>query len=64
MSVIDPLLRANEVTAMLRISHASLYRRVKDGTLPKPVKLGAASRWNKSDIIAAISASPNGGAHG
>lgn len=56
MTPVDPLLKAKEVAATLNISVASLYRRMADGTLPKPVKLGGTSRWPKSDILAAIDA--------
>jgi len=56
MDGLDPLLKATEVTTFLRISVASLYRRMADGTLPKPIKLGGASRWSQRDIIAAVEA--------
>ncbi|WAJ30606.1 helix-turn-helix transcriptional regulator [Antarcticirhabdus aurantiaca] len=52
----DPLLTAREVGTILRISQASLYRRMADGTLPKPVKLGGLSRWPQSEILAAVKA--------
>lgn len=52
----ETLLTAKEVGLFLRISQASLYRRIADGTIPKPLKLGAASRWPKSEVEAAISA--------
>lgn len=52
----DPLLTAREVGTLLRISQASLYRRMADGTIPKPVKLGSLSRWPRSEILAAVKA--------
>lgn len=55
-ALVDPLLRKWEVCDLLRISPASLYRRVADGTLPKPVKLGGLSRWPQSEIVAAVQA--------
>lgn len=51
---VDPLLKAGEVSALLQISTVSMYRRVKDGTLPPPVKLGNLSRWSKADVLAAL----------
>ncbi|MCB1439942.1 MAG: AlpA family phage regulatory protein [Nitratireductor sp.] len=60
MNTIDPLLTMHEVTAMLRISPASLYRRVADGTLPKPLKLGHLSRWSRSDLLSALEAASGG----
>lgn len=56
MNAVDPLLRANEVCDLLSISVTSLYRRMADGTLPKPVKLGGLSRWSRADILRAIDA--------
>lgn len=52
----DPLLTAREVGKLLRISQASLYRRMADGTIPKPVKLGGLSRWPQSEILVAVKA--------
>lgn len=52
----DPLLTGREVAVMLGISLPSVFRRVSDGTIPRPVKLGAASRWPQSEIIAVIEA--------
>lgn len=54
LSPIDPLLKAREVAAMLGMSVPSVWRRVSDGTIPKPIKLGALSRWPQSDIRAVI----------
>lgn len=56
MTSIDPLLKAREVADFLQVSIPTLYRRVADGTLPKPVKLGSLSRWPRSEILAAIDA--------
>lgn len=52
----DQLLTAREVAASLRMSVPTLYRRMADGTLPKPVKLGGLSRWPQSEILAALKA--------
>jgi excisionase family DNA binding protein len=56
MTMADPLLTAKEVAGMLRLSLPTLYRRVGDGTLPKPMKFGSLSRWSQSEILAAVSA--------
>lgn len=53
---VDPLLKATEVAKMLNISVTSIYRRMADGTLPKPIKLGTLSRWSKADIARAVEA--------
>lgn len=54
MTPVDPLLKAPEVADMLRISMASLYRRIGDGTIPPPIKLGHLSRWSRAEILAAL----------
>lgn len=51
----DHLLTAKECAAFLRVSLPTFYRRVADGTIPKPVKLGQLSRWRRSTLYAAIS---------
>ncbi len=35
-------------------SRASIYRDVSEGRLPPPIKLGASSRWLKSEIDAKL----------
>jgi len=35
-------------------SRASIYRDVSEGRLPPPLKLGASSRWLKSEIDAKL----------
>ena len=60
MSAIDPLLKAGEVAEMLNISIPSLYRRLADGPLPPPIKLGHLSRWSRNDIACALAAARGG----
>ncbi|MFJ1307975.1 helix-turn-helix transcriptional regulator [Agrobacterium sp. P15N1-A] len=52
----DTLLRDKEVAAQLRVSVPTVWRRVKDGTIPRPLKIGSLSRWQQSDISAVIEA--------
>jgi predicted DNA-binding transcriptional regulator AlpA len=51
---VDPLLKAGEAAKMLSISVPSFWRRVADGSVPKPIKLGSSSRWVRSEILAVI----------
>lgn len=48
------LISDHTAAALLGISRATLWRRVKDGTLPQPVKIGAATRWKRDELIAAV----------
>lgn len=50
----DPLLAVTESAAMLGISVPTFWRRVADGTVTKPVKLGGLSRWPRSEILDVI----------
>ncbi len=54
MDTTDPLLTVRESAAILQISVPTFWRRVKDGTVPRPVKIGALSRWPHSEIVAVV----------
>ncbi|VDS07167.1 Helix-turn-helix domain protein [Paracoccus haematequi] len=54
MRIIDPLLKDKEAAPLLGISVPTFWRRVADGTIPKPVKLGSTSRWPQSEILEVI----------
>lgn len=54
MHIIDPLLTAQESANTLDVSVPTFYRRVADGTVPQPVKIGSLSRWPTSEILAVI----------
>jgi predicted DNA-binding transcriptional regulator AlpA len=42
------------------INPATLYRHIRRGLLPKPVKIGASSRWLRSECEAALQAMVDG----
>lgn len=50
----DQYLTDAEVAKRLGLSKATIWRHAKAGLLPKPVKLGHASRWPESDIQAVM----------
>jgi predicted DNA-binding transcriptional regulator AlpA len=54
MNLNDPLLTDKEAAKVLHISTPTFWRRVADGTVPKPVKIGSLSRWPHSEITAVI----------
>lgn len=58
-AAVDPLLRASEGSALLGISVPTFWRWVKNGILPKAVKLGRTSRWPESELLAVIEAAKN-----
>lgn len=40
MQIIKPLMPLKAVTQFTSLSRATVYRRVKDGTFPKPIRIG------------------------
>ncbi|EJF87633.1 hypothetical protein ME1_01002 [Bartonella vinsonii subsp. arupensis OK-94-513] len=55
----ETLLTTRESAKMLGISVTTLWRRVADGTVPKPLKIGALSRWLASDLHDVIEKAKN-----
>jgi predicted DNA-binding transcriptional regulator AlpA len=56
----DALLTDKDVAKMLCASVATVWRRVQDGTLKRPIKIGALSRFPQSDIVAFIERAKTG----
>ncbi|TNC74160.1 helix-turn-helix transcriptional regulator [Rubellimicrobium roseum] len=54
MTFTDPLIRDKDGAAMIGASVATFRRRVADGTIAPPIKIGGMSRWRRSDIEAVI----------
>ena len=50
----DVLIRDGDAADLLGCSKATFWRRVADGTIPKPVKIGGMSRWPRSEICDVI----------
>ena len=50
------LLSDNAGAALLGISRATFWRRVNDGSLPRPIKLGGATRWHRDELLATVAA--------
>ncbi|MDX7660895.1 AlpA family transcriptional regulator [Enterobacter asburiae] len=40
------------ITHLLGVSDKWIYRLIKDGIFPKPIKLGRSSRWLQSEVEA------------
>jgi predicted DNA-binding transcriptional regulator AlpA len=54
VDITDPLLTPRECAATLHVSLPTFWRRVADGTIKKPLKIGALSRWPTSEIVTVI----------
>lgn len=50
----DKLIRDRDAAAALGVSKTTFWRRVNDGTVPAPVKIGGSTRWLSSEIQAVI----------
>ncbi|MGR3717820.1 MAG: helix-turn-helix transcriptional regulator [Thermohalobaculum sp.] len=50
------LIEVRTVAAMIEISPSTVWRRVADGTLPKPCRIGGLTRWSRPEVEAAINA--------
>lgn len=46
------LLRVGEVAAMLDLGVSTIWRQVRKGQLPEPVRIGGSTRWRRADIDA------------
>ncbi|HYD59679.1 MAG TPA: AlpA family transcriptional regulator [Noviherbaspirillum sp.] len=58
-----PLMRLPAVEAQTGLSKSEIYRRMREGTFPKPIKLGArAVAWPAAQIDAWVKALIEGGA--
>ena len=55
----DRLLKIGEVVAMVALSESSIYRKMRRGQFPQPIKVGArAVRWWLSEILAWLAQCP------
>ena len=46
------LLDIDQVSRTISFGKSWIWDRVKDGTFPAPVKLGASTRWRRADVDA------------
>lgn len=60
LDVRDALLRQPAVSIKTTLSRTEIYRRVKRGEFPQPVRLGRTVAWKCSEIEAWIDAQPRG----
>lgn len=51
---LDTLIPVSALVETLQRSRASIYRDIKRGVFPKPLKLGGSSRWRRSEVEAFI----------
>jgi prophage regulatory protein len=44
------LYKIKELVELLKISRATIYRKVSENEFPKPIKIGRGTFWRKEDI--------------
>ena len=55
----DRLLRLSEVQTRTGLSRTTIYRKMRDGSFPEPLKIGVrAVRWPESEIAAWLATRP------
>ena len=55
----DRLLRRSEVQSRTALGRSSIYRKMRDGSFPEPLKVGVrAVRWRESEIEGWLAARP------
>ena len=55
----ERLLRLSEVQPRTGLSRTTIYRKMRDGSFPEPLKIGVrAVRWPESEIAAWLAARP------
>jgi len=50
MEVRDPLLKDKQCAEILGCSVPTFWRRVSEGVVPRPLRIGGTSRWPLSEI--------------
>ena len=48
------LIDVRAVASLLGASRSTVWRRVADGSLPQPCRIGGMTRWSRAEIEAAI----------
>ncbi len=51
---VDRLMNDRQVAAILSLHNATVFRLVREGRFPPPIKLGSSTRWRTSDVVAHI----------
>ncbi|MDR1686771.1 MAG: AlpA family phage regulatory protein [Desulfovibrio sp.] len=46
------MLRVDEIVKRYKVSRSKLYRLIKNGEFPKPIKCGRISLWYKAEVDA------------
>ncbi|MEO1775657.1 MAG: helix-turn-helix domain-containing protein [Pseudomonadota bacterium] len=53
----QPILLADtEAARLLGMSRATLWRRVGEGSLPQPIRMGRLTRWRRDELLSAVEA--------
>jgi excisionase family DNA binding protein len=51
---LEGLLDVEDVAALVNASARTVYRMVKSGQMPRPIKIGKLNRWRRQDVLKCI----------
>ena len=55
------LISVEQMAEKIGCSHPTVWRRVQDGTLPRPIKIGHLTRWVEEEVDERFTAMAEGG---
>lgn len=58
----ERLINLDEIESITGFKSSYIYSKIQKGGFPKPVKIGAASRWRESQVLAWVHAQIENGA--
>lgn len=54
--MLTPYLSIKDISGLTGLGKTTIYRRVNDGTFPKPIKVGERSLWKHDELVSALEA--------
>lgn len=52
--MLTPYLSIKDISGLTGLGKTTIYRRVNDGTFPKPVKIGGRALWKQDELVCAL----------
>ncbi len=54
----SPLYKAHDIRRIFGVTDMTIHRWIKDGKLPKPIKMGRIRYWKKEDVDSIVNSEP------
>jgi len=55
-TMLPPYLSIKDISGLTGLGKTTIYRRVNDGTFPKPIKIGFRSLWKRDELLSCLTA--------